>query len=327
MVRISIICVLIFLLKPGFSQVFEDITALEADSLILENVDNPDFVILDVRRPNEYDPEHLFGAINRNYYDSDFKEQLDSLPKHKTYLLHCKSGGRSAKAHDSMYVWGFEEVYNMLGGINAWKNDGLTVTDSFMADLMIVGDSIYEYKEVPIGDTDTISLTVTNRANALLIFHEICSIDNFEFSTDFDPDTTLRGAFDYSFNIFYDPVDEMADSLSFCVDSEVGKINVLIYRNGIDESSNIEIISERRQIVVFPNPVVDHISFRIKQDVSSDLNISWYDSAGKCIIPNENFQIPSGESILKQTKLPLEPGIYFVKLDSDSEIKVIPVVI
>ena len=260
--------------KPGYSQIFEDLTALQCDSLISANQSNPDFVILDVRRPSEYIPVHLTAAINRNYYDSDFELQLDSLSRHKKYLIHCASGSRSGKTHDIMFDMGFYEVYNMVGGINAWKNNALPVTDTFAPLIMFASDTIFDWKEVPIGSIDTIALTVTNRANGLLIFEEICSLGNPEFTTDFDPSITLRGAFDYQFNIFYTPQDEVMDSLSFCINSVAGSVQVTILRTGVDQTMGTTDYRPYQILTLYPNPASDFLFVNSKEPVEGVLRIS-----------------------------------------------------
>ncbi len=85
--------------KSGFSQSRDTLIAqynvIQCPDLIEENADNPDFVILDVRTSGEYNPKHIWGAITRNYYASNFADLIDALPRHKLYPVHCKSGGRS----------------------------------------------------------------------------------------------------------------------------------------------------------------------------------------------------------------------------------------
>jgi rhodanese-related sulfurtransferase len=303
------IFIFVFMSPIVSGQIFEDITAQLCDSLVTANANNPEFVILDVRRPSEYNPEHLAGAINRNYYDNDFSEQLDSLPKHKKYLLHCKSGGRSAGAHDIMFELGFEEVYNMIGGINAWKSGSFPVTDEFAPLLMLLPDTIYGMKEVSIGSIDTIPLTVTNRANALLIFNEICSLDNPEFSTDFDPATTLRGAFDYRFNLFYEPVDEIPDSLSFCIDSQAGSVEIIILRTGVDETSGNQYFANN-DMTVFPNPVRDLLN--IMSTADQEISLKIMDMQGRTIKQINNFNAKTLDLSS------LHPGQYILSVRNES---------
>jgi len=110
------------------TQVIENITPIEAYNLIQENKDNPNFVILDVRTPEEFLGEYIENAVNLDYNSDTFRNDLDKLDKNKTYLVHCKAGGRSEDALNIMKELDFREVYNMLGGISKWKSEELPTT-------------------------------------------------------------------------------------------------------------------------------------------------------------------------------------------------------
>ena len=109
-------------------QIVETITPQEAFTLIQDNQNNPDFVIIDVRTPKEFADEHIEDAINIDYRSETFRGELNKLDKNKTYLIYCRSGGRSGSALDIMEELNFREVYNMLGGINEWKAAGFPTT-------------------------------------------------------------------------------------------------------------------------------------------------------------------------------------------------------
>ena len=102
----------------------EDITPQEAFTLIQNNQNNPDFVIIDVRTPGEFAEEHIENATNIDFYSEAFRDMLNTLDKNKTYLIYCRSGARSGSALDIMAELNFREVYNILGGINQWKAEG-----------------------------------------------------------------------------------------------------------------------------------------------------------------------------------------------------------
>jgi len=109
-------------------QIIENITPKEAYILIQENKDNPNFVVLDVRTPEEFSAGHLDNAVNLGYYSNTFRNDLDKLDKNKTYLIYCRSGRRSENALNIMKELDFREAYNMLGGINNWKAKGFATT-------------------------------------------------------------------------------------------------------------------------------------------------------------------------------------------------------
>ena len=267
------------ILLSAQDNVYKNLIPLKCDSLIKANKFNPDFVILDVRRPSEYIPQHLEGAINRNYFDSDFSAQLDSLDHNKIYLIHCHSGSRSGKTFQKMKSKQFKEVYNMQGGITAWKYASLPVTSVFYPKLMLVTDSIYPEKNIHIGQTDTIKITVTNRANDTLKYISSTSLTGTEFSTDFDITKTQTGAEDYTFNIFYQPVDETTDSLTFVLESNGGIKNIHIVRTGKNTSKIRETFSNK--IKIYPNPAVDLI--KIDDSLNTGMNVLIFDFSGKII--------------------------------------------
>ncbi len=106
-------------------QIIEDITPQEAVSLIQNNQNNPDFIILDVRTPEEVAEGYIKDAINIDYYSKSFRDELDQLDKNQTYLIYCRSGGRSGNAREIMAELNFREVYNILGGFLRWQAEGL----------------------------------------------------------------------------------------------------------------------------------------------------------------------------------------------------------
>ena len=78
--------------------------------------------IIDVRTPGEVKQGKIEGSVNININDADFKEKIEALPKDQSYLVYCKSGGRSARAAKIMTEMGFVAVYNMKGGDGAWTS-------------------------------------------------------------------------------------------------------------------------------------------------------------------------------------------------------------
>ena len=110
------------------TQITEDITPQEAFTLIQDNQDNPDFVIIDVRTPQELAEGHIENVINLDFYPETFRNELNKLDKDKKYLIYCRSGNRSGKTVPIMVELNFREVYNMLGGIIQWEAEGLPTT-------------------------------------------------------------------------------------------------------------------------------------------------------------------------------------------------------
>jgi len=84
--------------------------------------ESKDAQLIDVRTPEEYVEGHLQNASNIDYRGSDFDKQIKKLDKSKPVFVYCLSGGRSGNATEKMKSMGFKEIYDLKGGINAWKN-------------------------------------------------------------------------------------------------------------------------------------------------------------------------------------------------------------
>ncbi len=110
-------------------QVINDIEAQEAFDLIQDNKDNPDFIIIDVRTPEEYGEGHIENAVNIDYNSESFKDQVGELNRDKIYLVYCKSGKRSAVAVDIMKELEFMEINHLVVGIIGWTDGGFPVVN------------------------------------------------------------------------------------------------------------------------------------------------------------------------------------------------------
>lgn len=165
-----LIILLLFISLFGNAQIHKNITAVQADSLISANANNPNFTILDVRTPAEFATGHILNALNIDYYSPNFTQQINSLNKNNKYLVHCKSGSRSPKAIDTMKMLGFIETYNMIGGINAWKAAGfqiVTPTNELTIDndrYIIFPNPAIDYFEI-ISDNSNSGLKIVNIKN------------------------------------------------------------------------------------------------------------------------------------------------------------------
>ncbi|MFA9190623.1 rhodanese-like domain-containing protein [Flavobacterium sp. FZUC8N2.13] len=91
------------------------IAQLEAD----ENA-----VILDVRTGDECEDGIIANAINIDIHKGqDFISEIEKLDKSKNYYVYCRSGARSGKACEIMNELGFDNAYNLLGGMLDWDGE------------------------------------------------------------------------------------------------------------------------------------------------------------------------------------------------------------
>ena len=80
-----------------------------------------DEVLLDVRTPDETSGGIIAGARTLDFFDDNFKSELEKLDKDKTIMVYCAAGGRSGETVSELHKLGFEKVYNLIGGFNGWK--------------------------------------------------------------------------------------------------------------------------------------------------------------------------------------------------------------
>ena len=108
-------------------QQITSVSPAEAAGIIQENSNNAEFVLLDIRTPEEYAAGKIEGSINVDFYAADFREQLDALDKDTHYLVYCNSGNRSGQAVPIFEDLGFAEVDNLTTGIAGWYDEGYPV--------------------------------------------------------------------------------------------------------------------------------------------------------------------------------------------------------
>lgn len=106
----------------------EEIQITDVEALIAEG-----YQVLDVREPNEFAEGSIKGALNvpRGILESSADRVIKGNDKlqnrDKKWLLLCKSSGRSAMATVALQEMGFQNVKNINGGFNAWKDAKLDI--------------------------------------------------------------------------------------------------------------------------------------------------------------------------------------------------------
>jgi rhodanese-related sulfurtransferase len=291
--------------KDSNSNIYKRFSAVQCDSLVKASELNPEFVILDVRTPNEFNSYHLKGAINYNSGGGNvFDEQLKSLPKHKLYLLHCQSGSRSAVAFTKMKNLGFEEVYEMIGGISAWRSAGFPTTTAVEPKLMIVSVTTKTTKSAV---NDTTLVTITNRANGALSFSNLFFNDEHTVQTDFDNLKTLSGAQDYTFLIVHQA--GLGDTTKVTLESNGGNISFEIGNS----LSTYACLNQVTELKLYPNPVSGRLFFDAGNELMEEIHIS--DLSGKIVL-----EIKSENNTENINVSLLPAGIYLARIKLKNDI-------
>ena len=103
----------------GSSNSYRQISMDEAVKMMK---DEKNYIILDVRRPDEYAQGHIPGAINVPNEEIGTAE-IAALPdKSQLILVYCRSGRRSKEAAEKLAKLGYTSIVE-FGGILDWKGD------------------------------------------------------------------------------------------------------------------------------------------------------------------------------------------------------------
>lgn len=95
---------------------------ISMDKAVLIMREEHNYIILDVRRPNEYAAGHIPGAINIPNEEIG-AAQISELPdKAQLILVYCRSGRRSKEASEKLANLGYTNVVE-FGGILDWKGE------------------------------------------------------------------------------------------------------------------------------------------------------------------------------------------------------------
>jgi rhodanese-related sulfurtransferase len=91
-------------------------------------INHKEAVVVDVRPSADYHKGHIINAIN--IPSNGFANQLGVLNKHKgkPIIVSCRSGAQSMSACQQLKKAGYEQVYNLKGGILAWQSANLPVS-------------------------------------------------------------------------------------------------------------------------------------------------------------------------------------------------------
>lgn len=89
---------------------------------------NKGALVLDVRTADEFASGHIVNA--RNISLETLADNLDSIKKYrdKPVIVYCEAGNRSAQAIKLLKTQGYTTVFNLSGGLAAWRQDNLPLS-------------------------------------------------------------------------------------------------------------------------------------------------------------------------------------------------------
>ena len=95
---------------------------ISMDEAVKMMKDEKNYIILDVRRPDEYAAGHIPGAINVPNEKRGAAEIAELPQKSQLILVYCRSGRRSKEASEKLVKLGYTNIVE-FGGILDWKGE------------------------------------------------------------------------------------------------------------------------------------------------------------------------------------------------------------
>lgn len=82
-----------------------------------------DATVIDVREPAEFDAGHISGAIHipRGMLEFSLASHPSLANVEAPVIVYCKTGGRAALAAQTLQLMGYQQVYSIAGGYDAWQ--------------------------------------------------------------------------------------------------------------------------------------------------------------------------------------------------------------
>ena len=95
---------------------------ISMDEAVTMMAEETDYIILDVRTPEEFAEKHILNAINVPN-ETIGENEIPELPrKDQMILVYCRSGNRSKQASEKLVKLGYTNIYE-FGGINDWTGE------------------------------------------------------------------------------------------------------------------------------------------------------------------------------------------------------------
>ena len=148
-----------------FSSIPEDWGVITADDLSAALVENPDLVVIDVRRAEEVEEKgYIDGSIHIPLEDFVAGKADWPADKDAPVVIYCGSGHRSTMAMTILWSYGYTDVHSLKGGFAAWVDGGYEVTGGTAPDVTALLDEAYTTFLADMEAYNTIGLDALNLA-------------------------------------------------------------------------------------------------------------------------------------------------------------------
>ena len=127
--------VFFFLLLVYSCQIFESNEINEISDAQFTEIQDSDYILVDVRTIEEYESGHIQDAKHFDFYSESFQKEILSLDKSSSIILYCRTQNRSIKTANYLKENGYKEITVLAGGITSWVKNGNDLVYNFTEDI------------------------------------------------------------------------------------------------------------------------------------------------------------------------------------------------
>ena len=112
-------------------QIFESTEIIVISDAELTEIQDTDYILVDVRTREEYESGHIKDAIHFDFYSELFQKEILSIDKSSSIILYCRTQNRSTKTANYLKENGYKEIAVLEGGISKWIKNGNDLVYNF----------------------------------------------------------------------------------------------------------------------------------------------------------------------------------------------------
>jgi len=112
-------------------QIFESNEINEISDIQFTEIQDTDYILVDVRTAEEYESGHIQDAVNFDFYSESFQNDILTLDKSSSIILYCRTQNRSTKTANYLKENGYNEISVIAGGITSWVKNGNDLVYNF----------------------------------------------------------------------------------------------------------------------------------------------------------------------------------------------------
>ena len=112
-------------------QIFQSTEISVISDVQFIEIQDSDYILVDVRTIEEYESGHIQDAINFDFYSKSFQKEILSIDKSSSIILYCRTQNRSTKTANYLKENGYKEITVLEGGITSWVKNGNDLVYNF----------------------------------------------------------------------------------------------------------------------------------------------------------------------------------------------------